>query len=267
MLHLRRALMLAAALASSACFQMNTTVHVQGDAAGTIDQRLVFSPAAMARMKQFAMLGGSNGQPVDLTSEAQARADAASLGPGATLVSTTPIATDAGQGRASVYAFTDINKLRINPQPSPPGGLNVRADGMDTRARAITFTLAKQPNGNELLTVFVPLPELPGGGLTQRGASAPPEQIAMLKQMFAGAHVSVAVEVAGAIVHTSSPFVEGSRVTLLDVNLDQLLKDDTFLPRIQAAKSADEMKTILQEAPGLKISFDRAITIEFTPAK
>ncbi len=66
-------------------------------------------------------------------------------------------------------------------------------------------------------------------------------------------------------MRTSSPFVDGSRVTLLDVNLDQLLKDETFLPRIQAAKTADEMKAILQEAPGLKINFDRAITIEFTP--
>ncbi len=245
---------------------MATVVHVKGDASGTIDQRLVFSPAALAQMKQLAMLGGSNGPPVDPISEAQARADAARLGPGATLLSSTPISDDTGQGRASVYAFPDINQLRINPQPAPPGGVTVRADGLDSRGQAITFTLARTENGNALLTVTVPLPELPAGGLMARDAgSTSPAQIAALKQMFGGARVTIAVEPAGRLVRTSSPFVDGSRVTLLDVNLDQLLKDETFLPRIQAAKTADEMKAILQEAPGLKINFDRAITIEFTP--
>jgi hypothetical protein len=167
-----------------------------------------------------------------------------------------------------VYAFTDINQLRVNPQPAPPGGLTVRADGVDSRGKAITFALTRQENGNALLTVAVPLPELPAGGLTSRaGGASSPDQVAMLKQMFAGARVTIAVEPTGTLVHTSSPFVEGSRVTLLDVNVDQLLKDETFLPRVQAAKTADEMKAILQEAPGLKINFDRVITIEFTPAK
>jgi hypothetical protein len=262
----RWALLLSAAAASSACFQMTTLVRVKGDSSGTIDQRLVFSAAALAQMKQLAVLGGSSGRPIDPISEEQARADAARLGPGARLVSSEPINTNGGQGRASVYAFADVNQLRINPQPPSPGGLTVRADGIDSSGKAITFTLAHQPNGNDLLTVMVPLPELPNAGLLRAGGTSP-EQIAMAKQMFAGAHVTIAVEPAGTLVHTSSAFVDGSRVTLLDVNLDELLKDDTFLPRVQAAKSAEELKALLQEAPGLKINFDRAIIIEFTPAR
>jgi hypothetical protein len=266
MQHLRCTLLLSAALTSSACFQLATVVHVKADGSGTIDQRLVFSQAALAQIRQLAMIGGSNGQPIDPISEAQARADAARIGPGVTLVSSTPISGDTGEGRASVYAFTAINQLRINPQPAPPGGVTVRADGIDSRGKAITFMLAKQNTGNVLLTIAVPLPELPAGGLASRdGGSPSPDRVAMLKQMFGGARVTIAVEPAGTLVRTSSPFVEGSRVTLLDVNLDQLLKDETFLPRIQAAKTADEMKAILQEAPGLKIDFERTITIEFTP--
>ena len=118
-----------------------------------------------------------------------------------------------------------------------------------------------------MLTVMVPLPELPAGGLLSNGAASSDQQIAMVRQMFAGARVTIAVEPAGTLVHTSSPFVDGSRVTLLDVDVDQLLQDETLLPRVRAAKSADELKAILHGAPGLKINFDRAITIEFTPAK
>ena len=263
---LRAALLLSTAWTSAACFQMTTIVRVKGDASGTIDQRLVFSPAALAQMRQLAMLGGSSGRPIDPISEDQARADAASLGPGASLVSSAPIDDATGRGRASVYAFSDINHLRINPRPAAPGGLTVHADGIDSTGKAITFTLAHQENGNALLTIMVPLPELPAGGLPSRDGAGSAQQLAMVKQMFAGARVTIAVEPAGTLVRTSSPFVEGSRVTLLDVNLDQLLQDDTLLARIQAAKSAGELKAILQEAPGLKINFERAITIEFTPA-
>jgi hypothetical protein len=268
MRHLRLALALAATFAFGGCFQMATVVKVSGDASGTIDQRLVFSQAAVGQLRQFSALAGSTGKPVDPVSEEQARADAAKLGPGATYVSSASINDGTGQGRATVYAFTDINQLRVNQQPNAPRDVSVRAQGMDSEGQAITFRMARQPNGNALLTIIVPQPKFPSGGVSAGGTTMPSvEQLAMLKQMFAGARVTVAVEPAGTLVRTSSAFVDGQRVTLFDVNLDELLKDDTFLARIQAAKTEDDMKAILREAPGLKINFDREIAIEFTPAR
>jgi hypothetical protein len=44
-----------------------------------------------------------------------------------------------------------------------------------------------------------------------------------------------------------------------------VLKDQTLLPRLQAAATPEEAKAIIKDAPGLKINLDRAITIEFTP--
>ena len=50
-------------------------------------------------------------------------------------------------------------------------------------------------------------------------------------------------------MRTSSPFVDGQRVTLLDIDLDEVLKDDTLLPRIQAAAATPaEAKAILLKA-------------------
>jgi hypothetical protein len=266
--HLRLAFVLAATLALGGCFQMATVVKVNGDASGTIDQRLVFSQAAMGQLKQFAALGGTNGKPFDPISEEQARADAAKLGPAATYVSSAAVNDETGQGRATTYAFSDINQLRVNQQPRAPGGIGVRAQGIDSDGQAVTFRLTKQPNGNALLTIAVPRPAFPSGGVSASGATMPSvEQIATLRQMFAGARITIAVEPSGTLVHTSSPFVEGQRVTLLDVNLDELLKDDTLPSRIQAARTEEDMNAILREAPGLKINLDREIAIEFTPAK
>jgi hypothetical protein len=266
MRRLHLALVLAATFAFGGCFQMTTVVKVSGDASGTIDQRLVFSQGAIGQLKQFAAIGGSNGKSFDPVSEEQVRADAAKLGPGTIYVSSTAINDETGQGRATVYAFTDINQLRLSRQPSPPAGVAVRAQGMDSDGQALTFRMAKQPNGNALLTIAVPPLSIRTGGA---GGTTMPSagEIAMLKQIFSGGRLTIAVEPAGTLVRTSSAFVEGQRVTLLDVTLDELLKDETLLPRIQAAKTEDDMKAILREAPGLKINLDREIAIEFTPAR
>jgi hypothetical protein len=85
----------------------------------------------------------------------------------------------------------------------------------------------------------------------------------MLRPMLAGAHITIAIEPAGRLVHTSSPYADGQRVTLADVNVDSLLNDATLIARLQAARTPDEMKTVLNSVPGLKVNLDREITIEF----
>ena len=53
----------------------------------------------------------------------------------------------------------------------------------------------------------------------------------MMKQMFAGARIAIAVEPNGRVVQSSSPFIEGGKVTLLDLDFDQLLKDEALFTR------------------------------------
>src|SRR2546422_10331112 len=77
----RLAGLLAAALASGACFQMTTTLKVNGDGSGTIDHRMVYSAAAIAQLRQFAMFGGRGGQSLDPPSEEQAPHTTPGTGP------------------------------------------------------------------------------------------------------------------------------------------------------------------------------------------
>ena len=100
---LRTVVVLAAALASSACFQMTTVLKVNADGSGTIDHRMLYSTAALAQLRQFAALGG-RGQ-IDPLSEQQARDMAATIGPGVSYVTSTPLNTPAGQGRESTYPY------------------------------------------------------------------------------------------------------------------------------------------------------------------
>jgi len=256
---LLRLCILAAAVWSSACFQMTTVLKVAADGSGTIEHRMLYTTAALAQLRQFSSLAG--GKSVDPLSEEAAREMTASIGPGVTYVSSEPVTSPIGQGRTSIYAFTDVSQLRISTQPAAPAGIKIRTQGFSTEAESVTFAISRNPGRNAVLQINVPEPNF----LDALGSPNATAQIGMIKTMLAGARVQLAAEPAGTVVRTSSPYVEGSRVTLLEVDLDEVLKDETLLPRLQAAATPDEAKAIIKAASGLKINLDRAITIEFTP--
>jgi hypothetical protein len=261
---LRIALLFAGTLATSACFQMTTVLKVNADGSGTINHRMVYTKAALAQLKQFAAFGGGRGGGGDPLSEQQAKDMTASIGPGVTYLSSELVTTPLGQGREAIYAFTDVSTLRISTQPATPGGISVKTQGFSTESGSITFTMTHEASGNAVLHIHVPEPNY----LDAFGSPQAAGQIAMVKTMLAGARVLLAAEPAGALVRTSSPFVEGQRVTLLDIDLDEVLKDDTLVPRVQAAAATPAAaKAVLMSAKGMKINLDPEITIEFTPAK
>jgi hypothetical protein len=258
-------MVLCAALACSACFESTTVLRVKGDGSGTLQQRTVIKKSALAQLRSFSALGGGRAT-LDPLSEDQARALAASLGEGVTLASTTAVNTDEGEGRESVYAFPDVTKLHVSEQPPTPGGVSVKTQGLSTDAPDITLGLTHEANGDAVLHILVPPPALFAGPDGSGGIN--PVVIAQLqaiKGMLAGARLQLAAEADGPLVKTSSPYVDGARVTLLEIDLDKVLADETFLARLQAAKSADEVRAVVKDAPGLKINLDPDITIQFTP--
>jgi hypothetical protein len=257
----RVTLLFAAALMSGACFQMTTVLKVNGDGSGTIVHRMVYTNAALAQLRQFAALAG--GASVDPLSEEQARDMASTIGQGVTYVSSDLVTAPTGQGRESTYAFTDVTQLQISTQPAAPSAVAAAAPGLAKATESITFTLTREPEGNAVLHIHVPEPNF----LDALGTPAAQRQIAMVKNLLAGARVLLVAEPAGTLVRTSSSYVEGSRVTLLEVDLDEVLKDETLLPRLTAAKTEDDMRAVVQNARGLKINLTRDITLEFTPAK
>ena len=268
MRHLRLVAILALAVSCAGCFQMTTIVRLNGDGSGTIDHSMLITKAALAQIRQLSMLAGRGSQSLDFVSEEQAKKMADSLGAGVTYVSSEAINTPLGEGRTSKYAFTDISTLRIKPQPETPGGISVKTQAFSTDNGAITCAFAKDPNGNAVLTINLPELNLQSAlGNANTGDQGIAQQLAMVRTLLAGARILIGVEPAGTIVKTTSPFVDGARVTLLDVNLDQVLANEALIARVQAAKSPDETRAALTGVDGLRIALDRQVTIEFTPAK
>jgi hypothetical protein len=194
------------------------------------------------------------------------RDSAAKYGEGVTFVSSTPIKTKDLVGRTAIYAFTDITKVRVNQKPPAP------KDGMAPPSKSaddVAFLFAKQPGGSSMLTVVFPEPDLSKKTPADKEGvdkkeKPDPQQLEMAKKMFDGLHISIAVDVApGHIVKTNSPYVEGSRVTLLEMDFSQLMTNDVLLSQIAQPNSVEEAKKLLQGVKGFKVNLDREVKVEF----
>jgi hypothetical protein len=134
----------------------------------------------------------------------------------------------------------------------------------------VTIDLARTAAGNALLTLHMPGDSVAmllsqTGSLNRRSGQVAPDQMAMMRDMLAGMQIALRVEPLGRLVGTNSPYVDGQTVTLFDVNVDALMRDEQAFSRLQSAKTPADMAEALKNVPGVKIAAQRDITIEFAP--
>jgi hypothetical protein len=272
---MRRAGLAAALLPTivfAGCFQSTVLVKVNADGSGTIETHTVMTSAALAQVRQLSGAFGSDAKPVELFSEQQAREVGSRMGDDITMISTRALKTADGEGREAVYAFRDVTKLRLSQTPAAPGGSSVRAGGLGLGAQgdAMTIGFSRNAAGNMVLTLHLganplgPLADQTGAGNAGRGIPMPADQLALMQPMLAGMRIALRVEPSGRLVKTSSPYVDGNIVTILDIDLDALLNDPAF-KQLQTAKTSQESKDTLRSMKGIKLNLEPDITLEFAP--
>jgi len=258
------------AVFTSGCITALTSIKLRPDGSGTIEQSLSMNAAAASQFAAMAQGFGApdakkNGPP-ELFSEKDMMEAATKYGEGVVFVSSKPIKTADRVGRIATYRFADITKLRIDQKPQTgeiPGASSSKGK------EDVLFRFAKQPSGTSQLTVVFPdekLEEARKEATTGKdGAKKAPDagQLEMMKKLFDGLKVAIDVEVLGSIVKTNSPYVEGSRVTLLEMDFSQLLANEPLLSQIGEPGSIEEAKRMLKNVKGFKVNLDREVTIEF----
>lgn len=267
---LRLAAIAVVAAMSSGCITALTSIKLRPDGSGTIDQTLSMSAAAAAQFAAMAQgfgegAGAKKGEVPEFFSEKEMKEAATKFGEGVVFVSSKPIKTADRVGRVATYQFADITKLRIEqkPQADMPG---VETSGA---SEDVLFQFAKQPSGVSRLTVVFPEAKLDeahkkatttASGETKK---LEPGQLEMMKKLFDGLKVAIDVDVLGTIVKTNSPYVQGSKVTLLEMDFKELIANDALLSQVGEPKSIEEAKQLLKNVKGFKINLDREVTIDF----
>jgi len=249
------------------CLTSSTLLTIRPDGSGTIEQVTTMAPEMLAQVSQLAAgIGGLGGKapagtPPDLFSESAARTAAGALGEGVTFVSSEKIQTANAEGLKAVYAFADVTKIRLNQRPNAPGGTmpGVRMSG--SGPEEIHFRFSRQPGGTSVVTLVFPevTPEQTKRAQPSDATRAPdPQALSMARLILKDLRLSIVLQ-----VRTSSPHVQGSRVTLLDMDFNELASDETMLQKLQAVESIEEAKVVLKGVKGFTFSFEREVSVEF----
>ena len=284
-----------AAASLTGCITFLTQINVRGDGSGTMVQTITMNPEQIKEsMEGIAkQMGAKTTESKEDTKnkpatepaegplkESDLKGKAVDLGTDVTFVSAEKIDTKTAAGVRVTYAFKDINLLAVNPKPA--AAMGTEGAGASSQ-NALKFRFNRMQNGNAVLTVVLPgpKPESRPEAPKEQTATPPPaasqgepdQNMSMLiMQMLKGLHMGMAVNVEGKVVKTNSPYVEGSKVTLMDIDFDPLLSDEkgfkALSEKMETAKGDDrKMMESLKGIKGLKITTDPEVSIEFTPDK
>lgn len=263
-----RALVLVAASATLAgCINSATLITVKPDGSGTVEQTTLVNVGAMKAMMPGMTQSGQSANPIN---KADLERAASRMGKGVRLVSADPAKSGTFEGVKAVFAFDDINQVQVSQDPGM-GGTSTGAFMSEPPPveNPVKFSLTRT-GGTSLLTVqfqdkpdaATPKPDMPQGGPDMTD----PTVLNMVKAMFDGFKIGIDLQVAGSIVKTNAEYVNGSRITLLEMDLAQLFEDQEKLKALQGkvgpGASLTEVKPYLKDVKGIKID-GPTVMVEF----
>lgn len=260
------ALIALVAVTCTGCLRSTTMIELKPDGSGTILQETGLTPEAMAMIKGFGAQNqgaGGGGGVSDLFTEDQARKAAETMG--VTFVSGEPFKTGTLEGYRSRFAFDDIGKVKVNMDQTA----GMSANNGSKREPPFSFAFNKGA-ASSLLTIQMPeqgpggkplLPGMGAGGADKSDAekAQTAQALAMMKMMMKGLFVDVTLNVNGRILKTNAPYVDGTHLTLMQIDFDKLLADEAAMKRLEAASDLKSLANI----PGLKVVSEPKVTIEF----
>jgi hypothetical protein len=264
---LRALLLVATSAALVGCINSGTLIKVKPDGSGTVEQTTLVNTAAMKAMMPGMTPPGQGGSAVN---EADLKRTAERMGKGVRLVSAEPAKAGTFEGVKALFAFDDINQVSISQDPGMSGAAADSPFGgaaPPPPENPVKFTL-KRNSATSLLTVQLQDKPVPADATKPQGGPdmSDPTVMNMVKTMFEGFKVNIDLEVLGSIVKTNAEYVNGSRLTLLDLDLALLFQDQEKLKALQGkiapGATLSEVKPYLKDVKGIKID-GPTVSVEF----
>jgi hypothetical protein len=252
-------------LLTAGCLQGQRVIKVNANGSGTIVDTVTLGEQARGMLEGMAAMDSGTPAEKKAKTEAKLKERATAMGPGVSLASFEPSAK-AGPEKIT-YAFTDVSKIRIDSSPDPSEN-----DSKSEPKQPLTFRLEKK-GATSVLTVSGVGPK-PGAKkdvasadskeAAEAAAKMQAGAMAMMKTMMKGLRMTTLVEVGGKLVRTSSPWSQGSVVTLMDVDFDQLAADEASFKKLNELGDPQSLDpAALKGLKGIKMQTTPETTIEF----
>jgi hypothetical protein len=256
------------AILFTGCLQIETTVKLNKDGSGTIEEKVMMSKMVVQMMSQFMnSMPDSSGKKQDFTlfKEDDLRNKASEYGEGVKYVSGKAVSgKDGWEGYKAVYSFKDINKLRMDTNPNKK--VELGEGGSETENDYFSFRF-KPGNIAELIIDRPDVSMNEDTAMNESNDDSTQNQPLgdYIVKMMDGMRIKISLQPKGNIVSTNASYVDGSEVTLLDVDFSALLKNKESLDRLtkNPPKSLEAMEEIVKNIPGLKIELKKPVSIKF----
>ena len=258
----------------SGCIQVNTKVNLNKDGSGTVEESFLMKSTVVKMMKDFVLaFDSTKTNDFNLFNEDELKDKASNYGEGVTYKSGEKFSSEGYEGYKVTYAFSDINKLKLNlsPEDKVPFGeeITTKENGSDEETLNFNFTKGDPSS----LVITLPKPEEKSEDATTvvQDSSATmdttmnTDQLQKVMDMFDGMKISLSINLQDQIKETDASYVNGSNVTLMEIDFSELIKNKQIIEDLNKSKpeSLEKFKEIIGDVPGIKIETKEKVTIKF----
>ena len=271
------------------CVEQSIVIKVKKDGSGIVHERS-YTNDAMGQM--FAGgLGGEEGEvevesTTDIPTEDELKEIASKMGEGVTFKTVKEGKNRSGWGGYEViYAFTDINKLKVDMNDFNPQDEEDAEDASaETSAEEAEEVVTFEMTGNTL-KIITPDPAAGlGGGESEEGESgisggaddpfagmdASDPQAAMAFQMMAGMaggmRMGLFVMPDDPITSTNAKHQNGNMITLMMMDMGKIFQNQENLAKMQkmqSEKDRDALQEVADGIDGMTVDLQSPIVVEF----
>lgn len=254
--------------ALTGCLKVNTTINLNPDGTGTIEETVMMKGTILSMIKEFTSSFDENveAEEFKLYKEEEQRAKASDFGKGVEFVSGSEIIEPDFEGYKVVYSFKDINKLKLDPSPDNKVNLgDEQEESSETVREYLTFNF-KKGTPSELNIIFPKTDFVDEETVEDESAdSLETGMNEMFNMMFDGMRISMNLNLNGKISETNATFVEENKITMVDIDFAELMKNKDVMSNFEKNKpqSLEEFRELTKDIDGIKIEFNEEVKVKF----
>src|SRR3954469_11366155 len=261
---------LATVALAQGCIASSVVLHVRSDGSGraTISTRLYLS-SMRAFDAIFAGQGDAPRRPPQIEEELPAPGQGVleqTFGTPIRLISSKLDLAPDGGIRTTEIEFDDIRGVQlIFPPVFATSGGHFSLSGI-SEMPLVTFAIRPHDNGDRLLVVKLPnaaVSNAPDAPVTVFESDSQEERL--MKQAIKNMSVKLFVEIEQPLLRSNAPRREGSRATIVDLDLDKMINamDEPRVRRMMAPGSFQEMLWQVGDLPGAIVPTDQEVFLEY----
>lgn len=251
------------------CLQVETTINVKKDGSGTINEKVLMSKTFVNMIKEFAQAFQDSASTEEFAffKDDEIIADAKDYGDDVKYVSHTIINDDQWEGFQAVYSFSDITKIKIQPDPDSKVGMGDEGTETTEEEEYYFFKFKK----GDVPELIIDRPDIDFASDSKEDVESDTseqndeEMGEEFVRMMEGMKINIAVQVDGKIASTNASYVDGSKITLMLMDFGEMMKDKESFKEFKnkEPKNIEEMKEFLEKFPGMKIEIEKPISVKF----